>query len=414
MKKFIVLFSITLMTSVCFGQDSIQKRECQRLIYFVKQELQRENYANATMYYLKGEQMCGDYDSKRYKKVAQVIMNTIATEEDAARQQLYTDTLIALYDRMEKQKIFPSSSYTSRATSMVSSTSPDAKRIDTEYLRGFENKNTFRDADVVYYYFNLYNLFSSSSSEEKAQYKKRLITDYFTLSKKVDDDSMDPSTLDNLNYYFDFVVKTCDDIIPELNSFMSSLPQGKEAKKSTVNNFLSLLEKKGCTQSDEYEMLIDTIISVDNTVDAVLAKAQLLRIKKKFDASISVYRDAMEMIETDSLKNDILMTVLDIQYGDMKRYNTAYNTAFTVKGSNKSRAMLIAADCVAKTANNCGASTFNRKCNYYYAAQLALKAGNPGAAEKYKANAPSSDEIFNNNSPSTVTLECWGVTVDVK
>jgi hypothetical protein len=76
--------------------------------------------------------------------------------------------------------------------------------------------------------------------------------------------------------------------------------------------------------------------------------------------------------------------------------------------------MLIAADCVAKTANNCGASTFNRKCNYYYAAQLALKAGNPGAAEKYKANAPSSDEIFNNNSPSTVTLECWGVTVDVK
>ena len=79
-----------------------------------------------------------------------------------------------------------------------------------------------------------------------------------------------------------------------------------------------------------------------------------------------------------------------------------------------SRALLIAADCVAKTANSCGASTFDRKCNYYYAAQLALKAGNSGAAAKYKANAPSSDEIFNNNSPASVTLSCWGVTVDIK
>jgi hypothetical protein len=413
MKKLVILFSITLISLTSFGQDSIQT-ECNRMLYFVKQELQLENYANATMYYLKGEEICGDYDSKRYGNVAQVIMNTIAMEQDATRQQLYTDTLIALYDRMEAKGLFSSDLHTKRATNMVSSTSPDAKRIDAEYILGFENNNVFVDADVVYYYFNLHNLFSSTTGDEKDQYKKRLISDYFKLSKKVDDDSMDPSTSENLNYYFDNVVKSCDDIIPELSSFMSSLPKEKEAKKNTVNNFLSLLEKKGCTGSDEYEMLIDTIISIDNTVDAVLAKAQLLRIKKRFDESISVYRDAIEMEETDSVKNDILMKVLDIQYSDMRRYNTAYNTAFTVKGSNLSRALLIAADCVAKTANNCGSSTFDRKCNYYYAAQLALRAGNPGAAAKFKANAPSSDEIFNNNSPTSVTLSCWGITVDVK
>jgi hypothetical protein len=413
MKKLVILFSITLISVTSFGQDSIQK-ECNRMLYFVKQELQKENYANATMYYLKGEKICGDYDGKRYGKVAQVIMNTIATEQDATRQQLYTDTLIALYDRMEEDSLFSSDLYTSRATNMISSSSPDPKRIDAEYILGFENNNVFADADVVYYYFNLYNLFSSSAGDEKAVYKKRLIADYFKLTKKVDDDSMDPSTGDNLNYYFDFVVKSCEDILPELGSFMSSLPKEKEAKKNSVNNFLRLLEKKGCTASDEYEMLIDTIISIDNTVDAVLAKAKLLHIKKRYDESISAYRIAKDMEEIDSLKNDILMKVLDIQYSDMRRYTTAYNTAFTVKGSNASRAMLIAADCVAKTANNCGASTFDRKCNYYYAAQLALKAGNPRAAEKYKASAPSSDEIFNNNSPSTKTLDCWGVTVDVK
>ena len=81
---------------------------------------------------------------------------------------------------------------------------------------------------------------------------------------------------------------------------MSSLPADKEAKKKTVNNFLTLLKEKDVLESDEYEMLIDTIISIDNTIDAVLAKAQLLQVKKRFKESIGVYRDAIEMTELDS------------------------------------------------------------------------------------------------------------------
>jgi hypothetical protein len=35
------------------------------------------------------------------------------------------------------------------------------------------------------------------------------------------------------------VVKTCDDILPELKGFMSSLPQEVESKKASVNNFIT-------------------------------------------------------------------------------------------------------------------------------------------------------------------------------
>ena len=76
--------------------------------------------------------------------------------------------------------------------------------------------------------------------------------------------------------------------------------------------------------------------------------------------------------------------------------------------------MLIAAKCVANSANSCGSSTFDRKCNYYYAAELAERAGDSGAASRYRASAPSSEEKFNNNNPSTVSLSCWGVTVNVR
>ena len=117
-------------------------------------------------------------------------------------------------------------------------------------------------------------------------------------------------------------MRSCEDILPELNGFMSSLPADKEAKKKTVNNFLTLLKEKGCTESDEYEMLIDTIISIDNTIDAVLAKAQLLQVKKRFKESIGVYRDAIEMTELDSIKNEIMLSILNIQYADMNAYKT--------------------------------------------------------------------------------------------
>lgn len=414
MKKIGLLFGMIFMTTLFFGQDSIQNRECKRMLLFVGQELRMQNYANAAMYYLKGEQLCGDYGAKEYKSMSQTLRNTVITESDNTRKKLYTDTLLGVYDRMDEKGFYDESESSMRATFIMLSSAPDYKKADQIYLRAFENKNKFNDAELTYYYYNLYTLFTITTGDEKADYKKRLISDYFLLSKKIESENFAATTQASLTSYFNNLVRSCEDILPELNGFMSSLPKDKEAKKKTVNNFLNLLKEKGCTESDEYEMLIDTIISIDNTIDAVLAKAQLLQVKKRFKESIGVYRTSIEMTEVDSVKNEIMMSILNIQYSDMNAYRTAYNTALSIKGSNRPQALLIAANCVAKTANTCGSSTFDRKCNYYYAAQLANQAGNAGIAAKFKANAPSADEIFSNNSPSSVTLSCWNVTVDVK
>lgn len=414
MKKIGLLFGMIFTTTLFFGQDSIQNRECKRMLLFVGQELKIQNYAKAAMYYLRGEKLCGDYGAKEYKSMSQTLQNAIITEPDNSRKKLYTDTLLGVYDRMDEKGFYEESESSKRATYIMLSSAPDYKKADQIYSRAFENNNKFNDAELTYYYYNLFTLFSITSNEEKGTYKKRLISDYFILSKKIERENFAATTQATLTSYFNNLVRSCEDILPELKGFMSSLPKDKEAKKKTVNNFLDLLKVKGCTESDEYEMLIDTIISIDNTIDAVLAKAQLLQVKKRFKESIGVYRTAIEMTEVDSVRNEIMMNILNIQYSDMNSYRTAYNTALSIKGSNRSQALLIAANCVAKTANTCGSSTFDRKCNYYYAAQLANQAGNPGVAAKYKANAPSADEIFSNNSPSAVTLSCWNVTVDVK
>ena len=403
------------MTTLFFGQEMDNNKECQRMLLFVSQELKMKNYAMASMYYLKGETICGEeYGAKEYDAMSKTLRNTIITEKDKVRKKLYTDTLLGVYDRMDAKGYYNEVESSKRATFIMMSSKPDYKKADEIYLRAFENNNKFNDAELTYYYYNLYTLFSITSGDEQTAFKKRLISDYFLLSKKIESEKFASSTQQSLTGYFNSLVRSCDDILPELNGFMSSLPQDKEAKKKAVNNFLKLLKEKGCTESNEYEMLIDTIISIDNTIDAVLAKAQLLKVKKRFKESISVYQTAVQMTELDSIKNEIMMDVLDIQYSNLNAYRTAYNTALTIKGMNRSKALLVAANCVAKTANSCGSSTFERKCNYYYAAQLANQAGEPGIASKFKANAPTADEIFSNNSPATLKLSCWNVTVDVK
>ncbi len=414
MRKFGFLLGMIFTTSLVFGQDSIQDRECKTMLLFVGQELKLKNYANATMYYLKGEALCNNYDSKKYGNMLQTIRNTVATEKDKARKTAYIDTLIWAYERAEEKGYYNEAQSSKRATYIMQSTAPDRVKADELYLRAFEHNNKFTDAELTFYYYNLYSLFTVATGDDKNVYKKRLISDYFRLSKKIENENLTARTQETLTNYFNNLVRTCDDILPELSGFMSSLPQDKEKKKKTVTNFLNLLKDKGCTESDEYEMLIDTIISIDNTIDAVLAKAQLLQVKKRFKESIGVYRDAIGMTETDSLKNEILLNILEIQYNNLNSLNAAYNTALTINGSNRSKALLIAANCVAKLANTCGSSTFDRKCNFYYAAQLAEKAGSPNVAAKFRANAPTSDEIFNNNNPSSVVLSCWGVSVDVK
>jgi len=415
MKRFGILFGMIFMTTLFFGQEMDNNKECQRMLLFVSQELKMKNYAMDSMYYLKGETICGEeYGAKEYDAMSKTLRNTIITEKDNVRKKLYTDTLLGVYDRMDAKGYYNEVESSKRATFIMMSSKPDYKKADEIYLRAFENNNKFNDAELTYYYYNLYTLFSITSGDEQTAFKKRLISDYFLLSKKIESEKFASSTQQSLTGYFNSLVRSCDDILPELNGFMSSLPQDKEAKKKAVNNFLKLLKEKGCTESNEYEMLIDTIISIDNTIDAVLAKAQLLKVKKRFKESISVYQTAVQMTELDSIKNEIMMDVLDIQYSNLNAYRTAYNTALTIKGMNRSKALLVAANCVAKTANSCGSSTFERKCNYYYAAQLANQAGEPGIASKFKANAPTADEIFSNNSPATLKLSCWNVTVDVK
>lgn len=412
LKRIFLAFTL-LIGFGAFAQESDEERECLRMRFLAGEELKINNFAGAATYYLKGEKICGGYDKANYDRLIGTLRNTITEEKDEAKSKAYTDTLMAVYDRAEKAGFVGIETSLLRAQYELTTTKPNHKVADEFFVKGMKNAGLKLDeAYVGMYYYNLLLMVNSADAKDKPALKKRYITEYFELSKLVSDAKMSLTTQETLNTYLSYVVKTCDDILPELKGFMGTLPQEKEAKKVTVKNFLSLLEAKSCEGSKEYEMLIDTMIAIDPGFETMILKARLLVGKKRYNEAMSAYREAKPYAPDGAASEDIEYEILKMQFSQGS-YKTAYNTAMGISGKNRNEALKMAGQCVAQLANSCGSSTVERKFNYYYASELYERAGVSG---KYSGSFPTSDDIFNNNftKGQSVNLSCWGVNVTIR
>jgi hypothetical protein len=156
--------------------------------------------------------------------------------------------------------------------------------------------------------------------------------------------------------------------------------------------------------------LIDSLVLIDPTAISVKIKqADGYLANKKYSQAREIYQEVQGKIEDTKVKNELQYKIAFCTKG-LGSYKAAYTQAMAVTGSERSDALTIAAACVAALANDCGASTFDRKCNYLYAAQLMEQAGKSGA--NYKAMGPSGEDCFNEGNPKSVSLSCWGVSVN--
>ena len=180
------------------------------MLLFVSQELKMQNYAMASMYYLKGEEqfVVKNMEPRNTMRMSKTLRNTIITEKDNVRKKLYTDTLLGVYDRMDAKGYYERSLNPQNVRLIIMmSSKPDYKKADEIYLRvHFENNNKFNDAELTYYYYNLFTLFSITSGDEQTAFKKRLISDYFILSKKIESENFASSTQQSLTGYFNSLV----------------------------------------------------------------------------------------------------------------------------------------------------------------------------------------------------------------
>ena len=427
-KGFVIFTLLILNVFISLSQnDSIKLRECNRLKFLAQEErksieidtsatLKLMHFKTEFTYLLKGEAICGTYTKNNYNYIIRSGQDILKLEKDSKIKSRYIDTLFLINKKIDLLKFGDKNIVLKLADYALLKSEIERTVSDAYYTRAFKDTSLkFTSENLTNFYSNLYLLYSSEVDVAvKNLYKQRLISDYFMLSRLISVKKLSSKTQESISNIFNGTIKNCEDLLPDLKVFISELPKDIDLKIKTTTNFISLLKEKSCTDSKEYEMLVDTLIKFDKTTATIIAKAELLIVKKRYSEAISSLNSAKAMTKDAVQLEDIDFQILEVQFHNLNNYQTAYRLALGISGSNKNKALQIAAKCVANSANSCGSSTFDRKCNYYYAAELAERAGDSGAASRYRANAPSSEEKFNNNNPSTVSLSCWGVTVNVR
>lgn len=417
-----LLFGTFLVGSLfSFGQADGENRECDRMLFLAQQaRIEKQDYKESSIYMIKAEKECGGLDQKNMKILVASLKNTIATIADANEQKAYIDTLCGVFDRARKVDAYDSADDLLWAYYQAQSNNPKPELSDSLFRAGIKaNGTATKEHYISFYYYNLYVLYAGAPNlKVQEEYKTRMIEEYFTLSKLINDAGMSVKAQENLNNYLNAIIQTCDDIVPELDKFLANVPAEKENAVASIKNFMALLEQKQCTEVAQYEALVKKWDEIDPSLESKLAVGKLLMTKGKYSEAISAFREVQGLTDDANLKEESNYSIAYCQFKSGS-YKSAYSTAMSVGGSFKGKALVLAAQAVAKNKDNCGVSTFERKCNYYYAVDLLERARGEGESvgsmiSSYSANYPTETEIFENGSPSTVTISCYGVTVSVK
>ena len=405
-----------ILATATFAQEGGEERECTRMKVIANNAMRAEDYLEATTYFLKGEEICGNYEADDYGRLTGSLMRIINTETDAKKKAAYSDTLIGVWDRMEEKGLYEKKDDMLRAYYYLQLDPINYLKADTLFQRGVREQGTsISEMYVPLYYYNTYTLFFiEKDAEAKAKLKKRMISDYFELSKLVTKANFSPKAQETLTIYFNNVVQSCDDLTPEIAGFIENLPTDVEAAKASLMSLITLMEEKKCTETQEYMDLINKYLELDpESATALEMKAKILENQKKYRDANAIYQKLIGLDEvTPERKEELKFKIVDNVFRTGS-YKEAYGKAMSIQGTYRGKALSIAGQCVGKTAMTCGESTFLRKCNYVYAVQLLeqSRVASQNLIAQYKALVPTSQECFPEGNPASVKLECWGVSV---
>lgn len=410
-----LLIVATLLIGTAANAQEGEDRECTRMRVIANNAMGYGNYPEAVEYFLRAEKLCPEFGKDNYDRLVSCAIKMVnKTEGDASKA--YTDTLLGAWERSEAKGFYDQLDDLNRGYYYLMGTTPNYVKSDFHLKRAIETLGKeMNEQFIPVYYYNVYTLwYMEQDATKKDVLKQRLITDYFSLSKLIQEANFAPKTQENLTLYMRQAIQTCDDILPMMPNFMSSLPEDVEIKKTMMLDMTELLESIGCTDTKEYKELLKTMYKLYPDDREIMIKyLNLLPCSER----IPLYREIISTSKDEKEKNDMQYEIARCYY-EMGSYTTAFNAAKSVGGDKKGSALSIMGQCVGKTANGCGDSTFERKCNYIYAVQLLEQAqangasGLSGVISSYKSNYPTTPDIFDNGSPTSVSLTCWGVSVN--
>lgn len=404
----LVALLVGIFSSLSFGtKGQVDSLECKKFEFLAGEAISNDDFKRAASYLLKAEEQCG-LDDLYWERLIGSLVSVVNQESEQVIKIRYIDTLLNAWSRQEQLGLYDDTDDLTRATMYTQGSQPDYQKADFFFQPGIRtNGPQTHESYIVYAIYATYVMYNDADQKNQNQCKARLFQDYFHYRDLSDSSSnkYHPNTLAALDQYFEYGFPVCDSVLPQVDQFIQNLPLDTTLAVHRIEQIESMLNRKSCTQNPVYYELIDTWLALDsNSIRAnMVTNYELLSTEEKIGW-------IMEKTDDPAIKAKCQYQIAYTQY-KAGSYMSAYRSGKACTGEYKSKGLLIAAQSVAALASSCGNSTFERKCNYIYAAQLAEQAGVKSQAETYRSKAPICSECTGDKIP--VALSCFGVTINV-
>jgi len=409
MKKLLIL--LFFIPRIVFSQKE-ESRESKLYRYWAQQErkkidsdtINRLSYLkNELSFYMNGEKF-GEYQKSTYHSMIRSCNDIIKIENEDSVRTIYYDTLNILQDKMEQLNYLDKINYKTRISWYSKGSKSNRKKIDSIFLDQMVTKTPMDSETLLFYYTNLYFLYFETKNEED---KIRLFEEQMNF---VDSFSMEDEYLQKSTKIFSAIFEGHELLKMEGNYWVNY-----NESTNRIMFMLNYLETKEMVTTDFYKNILDTLILKD---PSAVNYFKLANYYKKCDLN-NKYEQTLEYIKVKfpQFKDELNYNECVSLYNEGS-FISSYNLSMKIGGKYKGQALKIAAMSVASMADKVGTSTFERKCNYYYAIQLLekSKAYNipvNSLITQYKKMLPTETEKFTEGNPKKLILETWNVIINI-
>ena len=433
MKNVIAVTLLTLMSTVSFAQEREISEECKKNLGYMVVYAQQNLWRDAGDFWSKAIPACGTekIEPAEWSNARTIYTNLLKTDTSAKRQKELNDSIMWCFE--EELKYHPTADLKADyAAKLVKAQSKDRDKIDKLFAESVhELKSKLSINEMVMYFYHLIVKFNINKDEAKEEARNFAIeeylklSDYITVAKKKcleNEDTKCAEFYDKaqgyLDNYFAQLAKDCEMLTEVLGKKTSSLPSDKDDKLAKIQAFLSILEKRGCDDSDLYGQLADSSIAIAPSAEAYFSQGNFFTKKEELEKARTYYEKAIELEGPEGQNIDKYNYYLASSLLNSKKYRAAFKIAKTVNGEFKGKAMIICANAIGSTASSCGETTFDRKANNWLADDYMKKASAAGEtySSRYLKGAPTTNEIFEAGKAAgqTIRLSCWGESTTIR
>lgn len=451
--RFIALLSIALLG---IGGLSAQSNDCATIAALAYDDAKAKRYDAAYAPLMKVKDDCPKYSLATYQYLERVLESKIKKVEGAEKEK-FVEELIQVWE--QRLELFPSKTkkgdvYSDIAKLKYFNKIGDSQSQYDAFDKAFvEDKEHFTSAVGLYAYFSLlvdmqdagqrsledvfvkYDDVISKVEEEEnklAQMLAKLLEKQEageTLTSK--EEKLIKTAETNLVAYSKVKGSInaklgqradCDNLIP----LYSKDFEAKKGDVSWLESANARLSAKDCTTDPLFIKVSEALHKLQPSAKSAYSLGQLAESKGDRSKALEYYNQAAEL-ETNVASRARIYYRIASNYKDRGSYSQArnfYRKALKEKPSLGS-AYLQIANMYAKSANDCGQTTFDKRAVYWLAADYAAKAGrvDPGlssnanqAAAAYRGRAPQKSDIFQEgrSAGEPIKVGCWiGETVRI-